>query len=94
MIDILNRNPADLDSRYQLSAQIPESERPVVFIGPFEHHSNELSWRESIADVGTIDEDSDGKVDLEHLDPYSIQGPPAENGKFVQRAMSLGRPGH
>ena len=27
------------------------SERPVVFIGPYEHHSNELPWRESIADV-------------------------------------------
>ena len=24
---------------------------PVVFVGPFEHHSNELPWRESIADV-------------------------------------------
>ena len=29
------------------------SERPVVFIGPYEHHSNELPWRESIADVVT-----------------------------------------
>ena len=26
---------------------IPPSERPVVFIGPYEHHSNELPWRES-----------------------------------------------
>ena len=32
-------------------------ERPVVFIGPYEHHSNELPWRESIADVVTIRED-------------------------------------
>ena len=31
--------------------------RPVVFIGPYEHHSNELPWRESIADVVTIHED-------------------------------------
>ena len=29
----------------------PGAERPVVFIGPFEHHTNELPWRESIADV-------------------------------------------
>ena len=36
---------------------IPPDERPVVFIGPFEHHSNELPWRESIADVVTIHED-------------------------------------
>ena len=26
----------------------------MVFIGPFEHHSNELPWRESIADVVVI----------------------------------------
>jgi selenocysteine lyase/cysteine desulfurase len=36
----------------------------VVFIGPYEHHSNELPWRESIADVVTIDEDADGHIDL------------------------------
>jgi selenocysteine lyase/cysteine desulfurase len=39
----------------------------VVFIGPFEHHSNEVSWRETIADVVTIHEDADGRVSLEHL---------------------------
>jgi selenocysteine lyase/cysteine desulfurase len=44
------------------------SERPVVFIGPYEHHSNELPWRESIADVVTIGEDADGRVDLGRLD--------------------------
>ena len=48
------RIPADLDDRYDLSAHIPADERPVVFIGPFEHHSNELPWRESIADVVVI----------------------------------------
>jgi selenocysteine lyase/cysteine desulfurase len=43
-------------------------ERPVVFIGPYEHHSNELPWRESIADVVTIREDRDGRVDIGHLE--------------------------
>lgn len=61
------RIPADLDDRYELSALIPPDERPVVFIGPFEHHSNELPWRESIADVVVIPEDSNGHVDLEAL---------------------------
>jgi len=42
-------------------------QRPVVFIGPYEHHSNELLWRESIAEVVTIREDSAGRVDLDHL---------------------------
>jgi selenocysteine lyase/cysteine desulfurase len=69
LIGILNlRIPADLDDRYRLSDCIPEAERPVVFIGPFEHHSNELPWRESIADVVVIGEDADGHVDLAQLE--------------------------
>jgi selenocysteine lyase/cysteine desulfurase len=47
--------------------ELDRGERPVVFIGPYEHHSNELPWRESIADVVTIREDDEGRVDLEHL---------------------------
>ncbi|MGZ4632750.1 MAG: aminotransferase class V-fold PLP-dependent enzyme, partial [Actinomycetes bacterium] len=68
LIGVLNlRIPADLDDRYALSSHIPADERPVVFIGPFEHHSNELPWRESIATVVVIAEDGDGGVDLDHL---------------------------
>lgn len=47
---------------------LARSERPIVFIGPYEHHSNELPWRESIADVVTIREDAVGRVDIHHLD--------------------------
>jgi selenocysteine lyase/cysteine desulfurase len=61
------RLPRELDIRYGLTRQIPADERPVVFIGPFEHHSNELPWRESIADVVTIHEDADGHIDLAQL---------------------------
>ena len=69
LVGILNmRIPADLDARYGLSDTIPADERPVVLIGPFEHHSNELPWRESIADLVTIPEDRDGHVDLEALE--------------------------
>ena len=61
------RIPAGLDERYGLRAHIPATERPVVLIGPYEHHSNELPWRESIADVIVIGEDADGRIDLERL---------------------------
>jgi selenocysteine lyase/cysteine desulfurase len=61
------RIPERLDERYGLSAAIPPGERPVVFIGPYEHHSNELVWRESIADVRVIREDAEGHLDLDHL---------------------------
>jgi selenocysteine lyase/cysteine desulfurase len=69
LIGILNlRIPADLDDRWKLSDAIPADQRPVVFIGPFEHHSNELPWRESIADVVTIGEDHDGHIDQAQLE--------------------------
>jgi selenocysteine lyase/cysteine desulfurase len=83
MVDILNlRLPADLDARYGLSGRIPPHERPVVFIGPYEHHSNELPWRESIADVVVIQEDHDGHVDLEHLE--------AELRNYRERPLKIG----
>ena len=40
-----------LDDAHHLTDHIPPAERPVVFLGPYEHHSNEIPWRESIADV-------------------------------------------
>src|SRR3954454_24449574 len=74
LIGILNpRIPADLDDRYGLSALIPAAERPVVFIGPFEHHSNELPWRESICDVVTIPEDRDGHIDVAVLEQRLVE---------------------
>lgn len=57
------RLPSQLDDRYGFARSIPAGERPVVFIGPYEHHSNELPWRESVADVVTIPEDADGRID-------------------------------
>jgi selenocysteine lyase/cysteine desulfurase/CRP-like cAMP-binding protein len=61
------RIPERLEARYGLSALIPVSERPVVFVGPYEHHSNELPWRESLAELRIIREDADGRLDLDHL---------------------------
>ncbi|MDR2987834.1 MAG: CBS domain-containing protein [Nocardiopsaceae bacterium] len=62
------RLPAGLDERYGRSGWIPLAERPVVFVGPYEHHSNELPWRQSIADVVVIAEDADGHIDLADLE--------------------------
>jgi selenocysteine lyase/cysteine desulfurase len=67
------RIPSQLEDRYSLSAEIPADERPVVFVGPFEHHSNELPWRESIADVVVIPEDADGHVDLNALEAQLVR---------------------
>ena len=69
MVEVLNlRIPAGLDDRYRFTDQIPAEDRPVVFIGPYEHHSNELPWRESIAQVVVIPEDADGRIDIATLE--------------------------
>ena len=40
----------------------------VVFVGPYEHHSNELSWRESLAEVVAIPLGADGGIDMDALE--------------------------
>jgi len=46
----------------------PPEHRPVVFVGPYEHHSNEVAWRESLADVVVVPLDRAGGISLEALD--------------------------
>ena len=83
MIHILGlRIPAGLDDRYHLCERIPPHERPVVFIGPFEHHSNELPWRESIAELVVIGEDRDGHIDTARLE--------AELVRYADRPLRIG----
>lgn len=61
---------------------IMEETRPVVFHGPFEHHSNELWWRESIATVVSIGENEYGRADLKQLE--------RELRKYQHRSIKLG----
>lgn len=76
------RLPADLDARYGLSARIPQGQRPVVFIGPYEHHSNELPWRETIADVVAVGADPDGHIDLARLETELV--------RYADRPLRIG----
>jgi len=46
---------------------VNEAQNPVVFIGPYEHHSNMLPWRESKAKVVEIPEADCGGPDLTAL---------------------------
>ena len=47
--------------------KLPEAERPVVFVTHMEHHSNQTTWIESVAEVRVINATADGLVDLAHL---------------------------
>lgn len=69
IIDILNiRLPADLNRRYHLEQSIPDNDKPVVFIGPYEHHSNDIPWRESLAEVVRIPLNAEGVLDVKALE--------------------------
>jgi selenocysteine lyase/cysteine desulfurase len=48
--------------------------RPLVLVGPHEHHSNLLPWRESAAEVVAVGEDASGRVDLAELEARLVAG--------------------
>ncbi len=46
---------------------IPKEKKPIVFISHMEHHSNQTSWLETIADVEVIPADAEGLFSLDNL---------------------------
>ncbi|MCZ6739042.1 MAG: aminotransferase class V-fold PLP-dependent enzyme [Actinobacteria bacterium] len=83
LIGILGlRIPDSLEQEYHLGDAIPANRHPVVFVGPYEHHSNELPWRESIADVVEINEDADGQIDLTELEERLVE--------YAERPLKIG----
>lgn len=54
--------------------------QPVIFVGPFEHHSNEISWRESLATVVEVALADDGDIDLDDLE--RLLRDPAHQGRL------------
>ncbi|XP_061346805.1 uncharacterized protein LOC133292420 [Gastrolobium bilobum] len=71
--------PSILRERFLNS--LTTQERWVVFVGPHEHHSNLLSWRQSLAEVVEIGLDDEGLVDMEAL---KLQ---LEGYKYTNRPM-------
>ena len=55
------------DVMYDKCKDIPNSNRPVVFITHTEHHSNHTSWFETLADVVVLDPDPELLVNPDYL---------------------------
>ena len=101
-------DPADVAARADQSASssggVADADTTaVVFVGPWEHHSNLLPWRESLARVVQIGEDAAGGVDLASLETqlklYSAGGVGTGNkssasdeggGKLLMGSFSAG----
>ncbi len=69
------------DAKFEEFRRFQQSRQPVVFVGPYEHHSNEVTWRQGLATVVEVNLAADGSVDVEHLEHLlqcaGVPGPPA-----------------
>ncbi|WHZ38157.1 aminotransferase class V-fold PLP-dependent enzyme [Sagittula sp. MA-2] len=66
--------------------------RSVVFVGPYEHHSNDLPWRESGASIERIPLNTDGAICLETLEARLAAHPdaPLKIGAFAAASNVTG----
>jgi selenocysteine lyase/cysteine desulfurase len=62
---------------------LPPVARPLVLVGPYEHHSNELPWAESIAEVIPIEETPAGTIDLAALEARLVEARAARRPLIV-----------
>jgi selenocysteine lyase/cysteine desulfurase len=76
------RIPSPLEDRWHLSAHIPATERPVVFRSQMEHHSNDITWRETVAETVYVDFDARGRISAEDLD--------AKLARYRERPLRIG----
>lgn len=58
-----------------------QDDRPVVFVTHMEHHSNQTSWLETIADVVVIEPDEEGLVSLHNFEKVLQQ--------YAQRKLKI-----
>lgn len=56
-----------IHEKFRNCIEIEENERPIIFVTHMEHHSNQTSWLETIAEIQLINATKDGLVDLCHL---------------------------
>ena len=71
-----------ISEKFKNQFNLPEELRPVVFVTHMEHHSNQTSWLETIADVVVVKPDAKGLVDLNELEK-AVK-------KYKNRPMKIG----
>lgn len=71
-----------IPEKYRECIQLDENETPIVFITHMEHHSNQTSWLETIADVEIIPPDEQGLISFENLEKLLI--------KYKDRKLKIG----
>lgn len=74
-----------LPGTWKTGKEIRDKSKPVVFITHMEHHSNQTSWEETIADVVVVPPDANGEVSPEMLEKavISYKDRPLKIGSFT-----------
>jgi len=54
-----------IHEKFRDKIQIPSHEKPIIFVTHMEHHSNQTSWLETIADVEIIPYKNEKEIDFE-----------------------------
>lgn len=57
--------PPATKKRYGI--EVDKSKMPLVIVGPYEHHSNEVSFREALCEIKRVKLNDEGLIDLKHL---------------------------
>ncbi|MBI1945118.1 MAG: aminotransferase class V-fold PLP-dependent enzyme [Deltaproteobacteria bacterium] len=76
--------PEPIERIVQVRRQIKDDERAVVFISKMEHHSNDLPWRESVADVVMVGFDQHGRVSAVELEAL------LSDARYAKRPLKIG----
>ena len=54
-------------TRSRFGITVAKKKLPLIIVGPYEHHSNEVSYREALCEVKRISLNDEGLVDLRQL---------------------------
>ncbi|NQV19642.1 MAG: aminotransferase class V-fold PLP-dependent enzyme [Armatimonadetes bacterium] len=73
----LERYPENAKCNQELRDYII-NKKPIVFVGPYEHHSNEIMWRQTLCEVIEIPLNKKGELDLVELE-RTVSNPKYDN---------------
>ncbi|MEI7905831.1 MAG: aminotransferase class V-fold PLP-dependent enzyme [Bacteroidota bacterium] len=71
-----------IPDKFRNSIVLSDADRPVVFVTHMEHHSNQTTWYETIADVCVLEPSANGLVDTDALR--------SALKKYQNRSMKIG----
>ena len=71
-----------LPERWRRYCTIPEELKPVVFVTHMEHHSNQTTWYETLADMCVIKPNADGLIDFDDFEDLLAQ--------YEERKLKIG----